>query len=317
MSTSPVFNPQRINNHLLGRLVLLLAIAILLIAVAFGIYYYADRYVRLGDKSPVELEIEHLEEVVAGNPQDLEARLMLAQLYYENGEYLKALQNAETVSKSRPDDSASLFILGMAYSEAGQVEAAVDSLEHLAEIRRDSPMAQVDRVLEASLYYLGVNYIKLDQADKAIQVLSEALHIDGTDADAFYQLGAAFAVKGEHERSIEAYQSAIRFVPDFIEAYQAMAESYGALGMSDHALYAHGMLSFSAKDYRQAQQDLELAAQGLPDFTPVFLGLALTYEQQGDLQLAMKNVERVLELEPDNFNANVIFGRIHTTDAGS
>jgi tetratricopeptide (TPR) repeat protein len=316
MSTSPVYEPRRIDNRFLGRLVIFMAIAILLIAVAFGVYYYSDRYVRIGDRSPVELEIEHLEEVVAGNPQDLDARLMIAQLYYQNGEYMKALQQAETVSKARPDDSASLFILGRAYSEAGQIEAAVESLQHLAEIRRESPMARVDRVLEASLYYLGVNYIKLNKADRAIVVLSEALEIDGTDADAFYQLGLAYASEGESERSIEAYQSAVMFVPNFTEAYQAMAEAYEALGMSFQARYAYGMMSFSTKDYRQAQEDLELAIQGLPDFTPAYLGLALTYEQQGENQLALNNIERVLELEPDNFNANVIFARIHPSNGG-
>ena len=171
-------------------------------------------------------------------------------------------------------------------------------------------MAQVDKVLEASLYYLGVNYLRLNQVDDALNVLVEALQIDGTDADAFYQLGIAYDQKGEYERSIEAYQSAVRFVPDFAEAYQGMAKAYDALGMPAKALYAQGMTSFSAKEYRQAQEYLERAAQDLPDFVPVYLGLALAYEQQGDMALARKNVERVLELDPGNFNANVISGRL-------
>ncbi|MGB3714568.1 MAG: tetratricopeptide repeat protein [Candidatus Promineifilaceae bacterium] len=317
MRTSQILKSRRIDNRFLGRLVVLMVIAAILITVAFGVYYYADRYVRFGDKSPVQLEIEHIEGVVAANPQDLEARLTIAQLYYENGEYSKAIQHAEAVSKAHPDDSAPLFLLGVVYGKAGQIGAAVEALEHLAKIRRESPMAQVDRVLEASLYYLGANYIKLNQADQAIEVLSEALQIDGTDADVFYQLGLAYAVKEDHERSIEAYQSAVRFVPDFSEAYQGMAEAYDALDMSSQALYARGMMFFSTKDYRQAQQELELAGQGLPDFVPVYLGLALTYEQQGDYQLALKNIERVLELEPDNFNANVVLGRIQSSESGS
>lgn len=317
MRTSQSLKSRKIDNRFLNRLVILMGVAIILTAFAFGVYYYADRYIRFGDKSPEELEVEHLEEIVAGDSQNLEARLSLAQLYYENGDYSKAIQQAQTVSNARPEDPAPLFLLGVAYSGAGQADAAVASLEHLAAIRRESSMAQVDRLLEASLYYLGANYIKLNQADQAIKVLSEALAIDATDADVFYQLGFAYAMKGEHERSIEAYHSAVRFVPDFAEAYQGMAESYDALGLSSQALYAHGMMAFSTRDYRQAQQNLELAAQALPDFVPVFLGLALTYEQQGDYQLALKNVERVLELEPDNFNANVVLERIHSSESGS
>jgi tetratricopeptide (TPR) repeat protein len=317
MRTSQISKSHRIDNRFLGRMVVLMVMASILITVAFGVYYYADRYVRFGDKSPAQLEIEHLEVVVVANPQDLEARLTMAQLYYENGEYSKAIQHGEAVSKARPDEPAPLFLLGVAYSKAGQIDAAVEVLEHLADIRRESPMAQVDRVLEASLYYLGANYIKLDQADQAIKVLSEALQIDGTDADAFYQLGLAYALKKDHERSIEAYQSAVRFVPDFAEAYQGMAEAYDALGISSQAQYARGMMSFSTNDYRKAGQELELASQGLPDFIPVYLGLALTYEQQGDYQHALKNIERVLEIEPDNFNANVVSARIQSSENGS
>ena len=316
MRTSQVLKSRRIDNRFLGRVVVVMVIAAILIAAVFGAYYYTDRYVLFGDKSPVELEIEHLEVVVAGNPQDLEARLTIAQRYYENGEYSKAIQYAETVLKANPDDPAPLFLLGVVYGEAGQIDAAVASLEHLTEIRRESPMARVDRVLEASLYYLGANYIKLNQVDQAVKVLSEALEIDGADADAFYQLGVAYAIKGEHERSIEAYQSAVRFVPDFTEAYQGMAEGYESLGMSSQALYAQGMVSFSTQEYRQAQQDLELATQGLPFFVPVYLGLALTYEEQGEYQLALKNIEHVLEIEPDNFNANVVLGRIQSSESG-
>jgi tetratricopeptide (TPR) repeat protein len=260
------------------------------------------------------LEIKHLEEVVVANPEDLEARLAIAQLYYENGDYSKAIQYAEPVLKARPDDPATLFLLGIVYSETGQTEIAVASLERLVEIRQESPMAQVDRVLEASLYYLGANYLKLNQVDEAIKVLEGALDIDGTDADAFYQLGVAYHQKGENERSVEAYKNAVRFVPDFSEAYVGMATAYDALGMPSNALYAQGMTSFSKEEYGQAQQYLERAAQDLPDFVPVYLGLALVYEQQGDLGRARSNVEHILELEPDNFNANVISGRLGSPD---
>jgi tetratricopeptide (TPR) repeat protein len=317
MRTSQISKSPKLDNRFLSRLAVWMVIAAVLIAVAFGLYYYVDRYVRFGDRSPVELELNRLEELAVANPEDLGARLSIAQLYYESGDFSKAVQYAEPVLGAHPDDPAPLFLLGIVYSEMGQVDTAVETLEHLVEIRRESPMAQVDRVLEASLYYLGVDYLKLNQVDEALNALKEALEIDGTDADVYYQLGAAYGQKGEYEQSIEAYQSAVRFVPDFTEAYRGMAEAYDALGMSSKALYAQGMTSFSTKEYGQAQQYLERAAQDLPDFVPVYLGLALAYEQQGDFGLARKNIERVLELDPGNFNANVISERLASSDSAS
>ena len=317
MSTSQTLKSRRLDNRLLGRLVILMVIAVIVITAGFAAYYYTDRYVRFGDKSPVEMEIERFEGVVVDNPQDLEARLTMAQLHYENGDYSKAIQYAEPVLEAHPDEPAPLFLLGVVYSEADQIEAAVASLEHLVEIRRESPMAQADQLLEASLYFLGANYIKLNQVDLAIEVLSEALAIDGADADVLYQLGLAYASKGEHERSVESFQEAVRFVPDFAEAYEGMARAYSELGRSYQAAYAQGMMSFSTQDYGQAQQELELAARGLPDFVPIYLGLALTFEQQGEYQRALENIEHILELEPENFNANVVLGRIGSSGNGS
>jgi len=316
MGTSQSLKSRRIDNRFLGRLVVLMIITAFLIAAVFGVYYYADRYVFFGDKSPAELQIEELKVVVAHNPQDLEARVAMAQQYYQSGNYSRAIQEAEAVLKARPDDPAVLFLLGVAYSDVEQTDAAVATLEHLVEIRRESPMAQVDRILEAALYYLGLNYTKLNQADAAIEVLSEALEIDGADADVFYQLGLAYALKGQHAWSIDAYQKAAMFVPDFTEAYEGMAKSYKALGNSYEASYAQGMTSFSKNDFEQAQQKLEEAAEGLPVFVPVYLGLALTFEGQGEYGLAAKYVERVLQLEPDNFNAQVVLSRLGSLESG-
>lgn len=50
MRTSQILKSRRIDNRFLGRLVVLMVIAAILITVAFGVYYYADRYVRFGDK---------------------------------------------------------------------------------------------------------------------------------------------------------------------------------------------------------------------------------------------------------------------------
>ena len=55
---------------------------------------------------------------------------------------------------------------------------------------------------------------------------------------------------------------------------------------------------------------LEQATQALPEFAPAHLGLALTYEQLGEFELALETVEYVLELNPDDFAAQQTYGRI-------
>jgi tetratricopeptide (TPR) repeat protein len=302
------------DNRSLRRLIWLILAALIILTVAFAGYYYWDRYVHLGDKSPIEMSTAHLEDQVRTDPSNPDARLALAEQYLQNQEFAGAMEQAQQVLNAFPDHPGALLILGVANTMAGNAQAAIEPLEQFAALRRDDPMAGVDTNLEAALYYLGYNYISINQPTQAIPVLSEALVIEPTDADAMFQLGIALAREGQHAQAIAQFYEAVRFVPDFADAYQEMAASYGAMDMPAHVLYAHGMQAFSNKSYDQARDLLEQAAGELSDFAPLYLGLALTYEQLGDLQLAQTNVERTLALEPHNFYANIIYERLQTSD---
>ena len=298
------------NEDLINKLVILSFVALVMVGLAFGGYYYWDRYVHLGDRSPLELGVETLEEMVRENPQDPDARIALAQYYFDNGAYNRAIEQVEQVLAAYPENDNALFILGISRVQLGQPEDALAPLEQFVAIRSESPNANFDTVLETALYYMGVSYLNLERTDEAIQSLEDALVIGTSDADAMYMLGLAYARKGEHELAIEQYSNAVRFVPDFTEAYQGMIESYSALGQPDHEAFARGMKAFSLQDYDTARKYLESAVGGLPDFAPVYLGLGLVYEQQGDYPAAQENLERVLALDTNNYMANHALGRI-------
>jgi tetratricopeptide (TPR) repeat protein len=299
------------DNRLLTRVVLGLLAAVVLTLGAFAAYYYQDRYIAIGDQSPVEKNIAHLEQMVRKNPQDAETRLSLAQYYLENAMDAKALNQARQILKAYPDSEGALFIVGVASGRSGQSQAAIEPLEKLATIRRKAPMAKIDTVLQATLYYLGENYVKLNTPEKAIAVLEEALAIEHTDADALYQLGVAYAQSGQHELAVEQWQQAVLFVPDHAEAYRQMANSYDALSKPDHAAYARAMAAYANQDYAQARTALEQTVARLPDFTAGHLGLGLTYEHLKEFQLATQSYLRVLAADPHNLVATYGLERVH------
>ena len=173
-------------------------------------------------------------------------------------------------------------------------------------------MAQEDTTLQAAYYFLGESYVNLGRHSEAIPVLEAALAISSTDADALYQLGLAYQAIAQSQTAVECYHQALRFVPDFAEAYGGMVESYAALGQPYHLAYAQGMQAFCAGNYETAQAHLESATQALPDFAPAFLGLGLTYEKAGDLETALTATERALELAPSDFAVRQARERIQT-----
>lgn len=303
------------DTQVLRRMVWGALVALIVLSISFGGYYTWDRYLHLDDKSPLEDNISHLEKLVRENPQDPERRLSLAQLYLDQGLADRAIEQSRQILNAYPDHDGALLILGLALMQTGQYEAAVESLDQFSTIHRASPMAKIDTLLEAALYYLGESYLKLGQPDQAIPVLLEALTIDRTDADALYQLGLAYAQMNQHEKAVDKYMQTVLFVPDYSEAYERLAESYSALGMPEGIAYAQGMYAFSIQDYTHARQLLEPACKQMPKFLPVHIGLGLTYEQLGELDLARSSFERALEIDADNFTANHALTRIQQIES--
>lgn len=316
MKTSGLIPNSRKGDLVLENLVLWAALAVIILTVAFAGYYYWDRYIHIGDQSPLERGVGSLEEAVRANPQDPEARLALAQYYLDNGAFDEAASQAQQVLRAFPDNEGALFVQGISHFHSGEIETAVPPLTQFIEIRRQSPMAGTDTALETALYFLGASHNSLSQPALAIPALTEALAINSTDADAMYQLGLAYAQDGQHAAAIEQYQNAIRFVPDFVEVYENMTTSYEALGQPEQANYARGMAAFSNHDFAKAQGYLESVTAVQPDFAPAFLGLGLVYEKLGDLPAAQTSLQRALELDPESFLANHSLGRVQQSLSG-
>lgn len=283
---------------------------LVVVLVSFAGYYIWDRYTHAEEQPPLEVSIAHMEQAVRQQPQDVPLRIALAEAYLRSGSYAGAFEQAEQVLGLNPDNASALLIAGVSQVRLQQPQAALAPLQSFVEQRKDGPMARSDHALEAAYYFLGETYMQLGRPVDAIPVLEAALEISPVDADAIYQLGLAYDANGQPELAIERFQGAVRFVPDFEEAYRAMADSYSALGQPDHAAYARGMVSYTQDDYAVALLYLEQATEALPDFAPAHLGLALTHESMGNLQLALEAIERVLELDPSDFAAQQALGRI-------
>lgn len=294
----------------LKRVILLTGIALVLSAVSFGSYYYWDRYVHIGDQSPVEKSIQELEDAVRQHPDEIELRLALAESYMVDNRYENAIEQAVKVLNAYPDNERAMFVVGVSYANLENWEQAVAPLKSFAEARSKLPTAGMDSSLETTLYFLGKSYIAMERFDDAIEPLSQAVQINVTDADAFYLLGNAYAKTGQHQLAVQNYEEAVRFVPNYTEAFQGMVTSYTALDKADHAAYARGMVAFSTKDYETARVELEKAVKGLSDFAPAFIGLGLTYEELGDLQSAKANLEHALQIDPNNYTASQALGRV-------
>lgn len=300
-------------KDIVEQLIWLTAIALLVTVGSFSAYYYFDRYVAFGDISPQEIALEEVEALVRENPDDPELRIALADHYYQTGRYAESIKETYVVIDIYGDEyDIAYFLAGMSYLRLNDPEEAIPVLEHFIDLRSQSPMAHIDELLQTAYYFVGNEYYSQGEYEAAIPLLEEALKVNSADADSMFKLGESYLAIGQNELALEQYHEAVRFVPDFYEAYQGMIGGYTSLNMPDKVSYARGMQLFIEEDYDAAVSHLYSSYEADPEFVPNLLGLALVYEQLGQYDFALLYINEVLLRDPDNYLANNIVGRIQT-----
>jgi protein O-GlcNAc transferase len=283
---------------------------VLLSIVGFAGYYYYDRYVHTSE-TLLDTQARQVEAMILQNPQDPDLRATIASYYADGGLIDSAIQQAQEALKINPDHQGALFVLGYAYEKKGNLDGAIASLEKIIELNKDNQLAKIDTRIEGVYYQLAGLYDRQGKPDKAIDALKKAVEIDGTDSDALYALGALYQKQGDHASAVSQFQEALRFDPYFDEPYQGLATSYAALGKSDEAAYAKGMVAFAQGDASGAAKQLEAVTAKTPDLIQAYFGLGLAYEQLGKRDQAKAALQRFLAANPTDMAANEAMSRLN------
>jgi tetratricopeptide (TPR) repeat protein len=297
------------NTHQLTRIIILTGVALVLAVASFGGYYYYDRYYRPQPKIST-VSLDQAEKMVREDPQNQDKRISLAETYMINRRYEDALAQASQVMAANPENQHAWLVVGVANVLGGTPASAIEPLQKYVDANKNTEMPGLNKSLQSAAYYLGDAYMQLNQPDKAIVPLEMTLSWNRTDSDTLYKLGIAYTSLKKYDRALAAFQEAITFVPDFTEAYQAMAVAYAANNQPELVDYANGMVAFSRKDYQVALALLLKSADAKQDFPPIFDGLGLTYEALNDLPKAKASYELALKWDPNDITATANLQRV-------
>ncbi|MBI5304719.1 MAG: tetratricopeptide repeat protein [Chloroflexi bacterium] len=277
--------------------------------VVFSVYYYFDRYSH-SNQAVVEYQLENVEAVVREHPQSAELRVAAANYYLESGLIPQSIQQSEQALVIEPDNQGALILLASAYQKTGNLDAAIERLNRVIALNQGNALAKIDPRLESVHYVLGTLYTKQGRYAEAIASLKLALEISSTDADALYALGVAYQKQDDHTHALEAFQEAIRFAPEFGEAYADMAESAIALGNAPEAMYARAMvLLLNGQPANAAAQFEQVIAQA-PEIKRAYYGLGLANEKLGKHAEAIQALSEFVKIYPNDIAAQQALGRL-------
>lgn len=274
-------------------------------------------------QSIAEMGISELEKKIEENPYDYDLRLAIADNYRYEGRYGEAIEQLEIVLEQFEYHETATWILGIVHMEQKDYKKAIEQFIVIVEHNVDNPLPHLNKVLMSAQFNLGDAYIKIDEPEKAIEPLLANVEASSTDADSRRMLGLAYQMSGDCNQAIEYFYGAIRFDPQYKEAYEGLADCYSELGDDNETKYAEAMVKYSDAKYKmkyeekirdeveylyyEAISDLEEVVVVSPDFVKAQYGLGLLYEEVGQIDNAIMAFETVLDLEPDN---SFVEGRI-------
>jgi len=204
-------------------------------------------------------------------PENAEQIRQAGMMYYDSGEYEKAIEAYKRAIELNPDAEESYYHLGMAYSSLGRYKEAVKAYDRAIRIKKDYAAAH---------YNLGHAYSNLNQYDKAIRAFRQAIQYEPDNVEAYFALGNAYYDSGREEKAVDTFEEAIRRNPD-----------------NPYAYYNLGLLYFPAGPHARAVEAFTQSIVRDPRYTGAYFHRAYAYLLLGRGESAAADAETYLALK--------------------
>ena len=160
---------------------------------------------------------------------------------------------------------------------------------------------------------LGHSYRTQGDLDRALASYSEAIQLDGNEADGFYYRGNVYRAKGDFDRAIADYNEMAKLDPEDPDAVNSRGIAYAAKGSLDQAIadYTSAIaidagfaLAFSNRgdayrrkgDFAKAIADYDEAVRLNPKDAVAFYKRANAYRLRGDYDRALDSYNTLVSL---------------------
>lgn len=264
---------------------------------------YVPAWIRLGD---AQLELEELEAAAASYERALEleagspaALYGLGYIAYSLGQFERAIAAFERVLELDPQADRVHYLLGMAYREQGDAERARQHLRLSGDqsVRiEDSLVDSLAELITGSSIHFERGKQALIQGDYrlAVQEFQQSVAIEPNDYLAFYNLSLALLEVGDRPGAKSALEKALEVNPRYRNGHFNLA-----------------MLAVEEGRYDEAATHFEAAHHIDPEDAQAHLLWATALSRTGQEQLAVEELQRLLERHPQQHEARLNLGILY------
>ena len=162
----------------------------------------AQYYIKKGD---LQAGIEGYESALEIDNINNQIRLDLANLYYNNQNFLKAEKTFKTVIEQEPEYGPVYYSLGLLYAELNRIDEAIIQMQNAA-----NHMPTNTRIY----YNLGLLYGKKQDYKNAEKTLVNGLKIDANNESLLYALAHHYSNTNQGEKAINILTKLIELYPN-------------------------------------------------------------------------------------------------------
>jgi predicted O-linked N-acetylglucosamine transferase (SPINDLY family) len=213
-------------------------------------------------------------QILAFEPQHLDALQMLAVLTHEAGKSSEAIQMIRRAMALYPNAASCHSNLGMMLAGQGKLDEAIACFQRSLALRADAT---------ETLNNLGTALTAKGELDAAITALKKAVALRPDFAQGYNNLGTALCTAGRVEEGIAALRRAIELRPDSSQAYFNLGKALHEKGEPDPALAA-----------------LHRALELQPNYPEAMNVIAAVHQTRGQFDKAIGQYRKALLLRPDH-----------------
>jgi tetratricopeptide (TPR) repeat protein len=250
------------------------------------------------------------------DPSSVQAQRSLAALYRSDGKAAEAVAAYQAVVKLAPHDRDANLALATLYEQLGNYQESVAAVERIPLAARPPEV----------LPLLADAYFKLEQPDKVPPLASQVLRLPAPQRGTALDFVAVMLHNGYVQDASKLMEAIRPAKPDGgylhvlarvreaegrkAEARQLLEEALRMQPKSFDILFDSGRFAAEENRWKDSVELLQRAEAVKPDDPAVLLKLAVEYMQIGELERARLASKRLYDLEPDNPDAQYVYGRI-------
>ena len=239
--------------------------------------------------SPIDRIMALLNEVVAEDPEVIDAWFMLGVQSLAHGQFEKAVDYFKRTLQLKADYDIAVFNLAQTYRRMGDDDAALAGFEHYLTLDPKDPYA---------LYQMGEIWLDRGNLDKAEALFRRSLEIDPAVASAKNALGVLALQRGDAATAERLIREAIAAKPDVRLARFNLA-----------------LLAERRGDLKTAEREYYEELKAHPDSYKAAFNMSRLYEQTGDRDGQIDALKQSIESNP-RFGEGYIYLAKAYLDAG-